>query len=55
MTAVPRQHEDHRADIDEQQMLYIPETLTKDCLNKTHDRLELLLYFRDSGVSFMHS
>lgn len=44
MTVVTRQQEDHNIDIDEEQMLYVTETLSKDCLNKTH-ALELLFYF----------
>lgn len=44
MTVVTREHEDNEVDIDEVQNLYATETLTKACLNKIHDHLELLFF-----------
>lgn len=45
MTAVTKEHEDNEVDIDEEQMLYVAETLTRYCLTEIHDQLQLLFLF----------
>lgn len=55
MTVVTKKHEDNEVDIDEEQMLYVTETLTRYCLTETHDQLEQLYYFFYWSASHLHS
>lgn len=42
MTVVTKEHEDNEVDIDEEQMLYVTETLARYCLTEIHDQFKLL-------------
>ena len=55
MTVLTKEHEDNEADIDEEQMLYVTETLTRYCLTEIHDQLELLFLFFYWSASHLHS
>lgn len=55
MTVVTKEHEDNEADIDEEQMLYVTETLTRYCLTEIHDQLELRFLFFYWSASHLHS
>lgn len=50
MTVVTKEHEDNEVDIDEEQMLYVAETLARYCLTEIHDQLQLLFFIFSIGV-----